>query len=271
MEQTPAQSESKGAQPTYTERLLRQVPLFRVIVRAAECRLFAGLDLPEPVLDVGCGDGTFAYALAPTTGWIGIDPAAASVKEARRLQAYRLLAVADGAHLPFPDGLFGSVVSNSTLEHIPDMERVLEEMCRDLRPGGTLAATFPSELFYDYHFGTTLASRLRLRPLAGAYQRWVERTARVFHADPPEVWRERLERMGLTVLSWRYYFSHRNTAVMDVAHYVSAPSLLTHHILGRWVLWPDKVRLLPFARWLDPLTQPGSDRDGSFLFFVCRK
>jgi SAM-dependent methyltransferase len=253
----------------FAERLLREVPLFRVLVRAAECRLFAEIDLPEPVLDVGCGDGTFVRALAPATAWAGVDPDAKSVRAADRLGAYRLLAVAEGARLPFPDAAFGAVVSNSTLEHIPEVEPVLAEMYRVLRPGGTLVVTFPSELFYDYHFGTIVLSLLG--PLAGAYRRWVRRVARVHHADPPEVWRERLERLGLTVERWRYYFSRRSTAAMDLGHYVSAPSLLTHRLLGRWVLWPGKVRWLPVARWLEPLTRPGPSDRGSFLLFVCRK
>ena len=91
------------------------------------------------------------------------------------------------------------------------------------------------------------------------------------HADPPDVWRARLERLGLTVESWRYYLSRRNTAVMDVGHYLSAPSLLTHRLLHRWVLWPGKVSLIPLARWMEPFTSPGASDEGAFLLFVCRK
>lgn len=255
----------------YTQRLLREVPLFRVTVRAAECRLFSQIDLPSPVLDIGTGDGTWAQAFAPDDGWIGIEPAEKPIRGAQRAGVYRLLAKSEGARLPFKDDAFGSVVSNSTLEHIADVEPVLAEMYRVLRPGGMFAVSFPSEMFYDYYLGTIVFSKLRLAPLARLYRRWVKYTARVKHADPPAIWRARFERLGLRVETWRYYFSKRNTAIMDGAHYVSAPSLITHKLLKRWILWPGKVDVFPLAKWVDPLAQPGAEDEGSFLLFVCRK
>lgn len=255
----------------YCERLLRTVPLFRAMVRTAECSLYATLELPEPTLDIGCGDGTFVEALSPAGRWTGIDLLPAKAREAGHRNVYQLVATADAERLPFPDESFGSVVSNSTLEHIPDVDAVLREMYRVLLPGGTFAVSFPSEMFYDYYLGTTVASTLRLSPLENAYRRWVKWTARIHHADPPSRWRERLEDLGLEVVSWRYYFSHFNTAVMDVAHYLSVGSLLTHRVLKRWVLWPGKVDFLPIERWIRPLIATGQETEGAFLFFHCRK
>ncbi len=267
---TPA---SKAAQPhdIYARRLLRAVPMFRVIVRAAECRLFAELDLPGPVLDIGTGDGTFAMALAPDAGWVGIEPAAKPAREAADLHVYSILALAEGARLPFADGAFGTVLSNSTLEHIPDVEPVLAEMYRVLRPGGAFIVSFPSEHFLDYYGGTIALRALKLAPLADLYRRWARYTARVHHDDAPPVWRARLEHLGLHIDSWRYYYSKRNTAAMDVWHYLSAGTLITHKLLKRWILWRNKADILPIAKWIDPMTDPGPEDDGAFLLFVCHK
>lgn len=39
----------------------RELPAFRALIRAIEHRLLADLGpLPEPLLDIGCGDGHFA-------------------------------------------------------------------------------------------------------------------------------------------------------------------------------------------------------------------
>jgi ubiquinone/menaquinone biosynthesis C-methylase UbiE len=45
---------------------------------------------------------------------------------------------ADAKALPFADGSFGAVISNSIVHHIPEPGRVLAEMVRVLRPGGVL-------------------------------------------------------------------------------------------------------------------------------------
>jgi SAM-dependent methyltransferase len=51
---------------------------------------------------------------------------------------------ADVRHLPFPNGTFGGIVSNSTLDHfesLDDLSSSLQELFRVLRPGGQMILT----------------------------------------------------------------------------------------------------------------------------------
>ncbi|MBE2223361.1 MAG: hypothetical protein IAF02_17610, partial [Anaerolineae bacterium] len=41
-------------------RQLKTIPAFRAVLRAIESRFYFAVDLPGPVLDLGCGDGHFA-------------------------------------------------------------------------------------------------------------------------------------------------------------------------------------------------------------------
>jgi SAM-dependent methyltransferase len=173
--------------------------------------------------------------------------------------------------LPFRDGAFASILSNSTLEHIPDLAPVLAEFSRVLADGGVCVITVPSDQFLDSTAGVRFFRLLRLKPLAGLYGRWFNRISRHHHCDSPSVWNERLAQAGLSLLEWRYYFSKGSTGAMDIAHYVSGPSLLTKRLLGRWVLWPNKVRLLPLGRWLGRLAQPGARDGGAYLLLIARK
>lgn len=255
----------------YLQRLLRTVPLHRALVRAAECHLLSAIGFPRPLLDLGAGDGTFAQALFDESLEMGVDPDAKSLQEAHRTSTYRSLGQALGAPLPFKDAAFACVLSNSTLEHIPDVDAVLGEISRVLRPEGILVATVPSERFLDMTLGVRLLRTIRLRPLARLYAGWFNRISRHHHSDPPEVWRERLERAGIGLIEWRYYFDSGSTGAMEAAHYLGAPALLTKRLLGRWVLWPGKVRFLPLAKWLSRWAKPGPRDKGAYLLLIGRK
>ena len=44
---------------------------------------------------------------------------------------------ADATRLPYPDGFFDCVYSFGVIHHIPDVDAVVREICRVLKPGGT--------------------------------------------------------------------------------------------------------------------------------------
>lgn len=110
-----------------------------VAAYAAAARL---LPPDSPVLDLGCGVGHSFTLLAPRET-IGVDLSA----EALRGQA-RQTVVADMRALPFDSGRFASVLSVHSLEHVPDPERVLAEVNRVLRPGGTAVFVTPNRLTF---------------------------------------------------------------------------------------------------------------------------
>ena len=106
-------------------RQLKTIPAFRAILRAVEARFYFAVDLPEPTLDVGCGDGHFSQMVFNHKLSAGIDPWWNPLKKAQKSEMYELALQAMGDKLPFPDGHFASAFSNSVLEHIPDIQPVL--------------------------------------------------------------------------------------------------------------------------------------------------
>jgi SAM-dependent methyltransferase len=113
--------------------------------RSQELSLFAAHRdrLPEPRLDFGCGDGSFALALFDHAG-CGIDRDQEALRTAVVFRAYDLTVCGDGAALPFASGVFRSVWANSALEHADDPRGVLKELQRVLGVGGRLAFTVPT-------------------------------------------------------------------------------------------------------------------------------
>ncbi|MCY3603082.1 MAG: methyltransferase domain-containing protein [Chloroflexi bacterium] len=116
-------------------------------------RLRPGLRL----LDLGCGPGqvtaVLAEAVAPGETW-GIDMEPSQVELARTVAserggAHARFEVADAAELPFGDGSFDVVTCLDLLAYVPDTSRVLAEVRRVLKPGGTL---FCREMVIDSSF-----------------------------------------------------------------------------------------------------------------------
>ncbi len=99
------------------------------------------------VLDVGTGPARIAIALCRADRncrVLGIDLAGPMLDLARRnvgeaeLTDRIRFARGDAKGLPFPDGRFEAVISNTIVHHIPDPALALAEMTRLVAVGGTL-------------------------------------------------------------------------------------------------------------------------------------
>lgn len=102
---------------------------------------------PGPVLDVGTGTAQIPVELCrqhPAVTVHAVDLAeemlklAAANVAAAGLGDRVVLEKANGRQLPYPDGRFAAVVSNSIIHHIPHPFECLAEMVRVCTPGGTL-------------------------------------------------------------------------------------------------------------------------------------
>jgi SAM-dependent methyltransferase len=107
---------------------------------------FGGLVDDDRVLDVGSGTGSLSFTLPEVVNVAsvaGIDQAAVYVAFARaRGSADPRFSFrqADARALPFPAASFDRAFSMLVLQFIPDAERAVAEMCRVVRPGGTVTA-----------------------------------------------------------------------------------------------------------------------------------
>jgi ubiquinone/menaquinone biosynthesis C-methylase UbiE len=189
--------------------------------RALEVQTYsrAGVHLEGPTLDLGCGDGRVGRMLMDlglaAGPLFGLDPSRRLLSQAHGRTPHLGLVRGDGRMLPFPDSSFASVLCNGVLCSIPGgPDEALAEIRRVLRPGGSLAATFPTDRFLDLLllprlFGFWPAAR-------EAYLRGMNARQGHHTAESAEEWGRRFERAGLVVDRYDTFISRRAGEVWNV-------------------------------------------------------
>ena len=257
------------------DALIGLQPVFRALLRSVEEELIAR-DLPrqQPLLDLGCGDGVFGSRILGERPAVGVDLDAGALVTARdgfAGRAGRLCAQATGTALPFPDGSFGVVVSNSVLEHIEPLDATLDECARVLRPGGVFITTSPNPRFSKELLGVRLAGSLGLRGLARRYARWFNGHSQHHHLLDQENWRRRLESRGFVVETIFDYFPGQALRRFDLLHPMGLPALLSHRVFGRWVVWRAPWTRWMAHRWLRRWLDASAHPEGCYTYVRARR
>ena len=112
-----------GMQPTLAARYYREFPGARAL------------------LDVGCGTGAFArHRPDPSLRICGVDADVGALAQAAQFEEVVCLDLDEGS-LPYPNDAFDGVLAKDVLEHLQEPARVVREIHRVLRPGGTVIAS----------------------------------------------------------------------------------------------------------------------------------
>jgi ubiquinone/menaquinone biosynthesis C-methylase UbiE len=100
-----------------------------------------------PVLDVGTGTAQIPIEFcrqSPTGDVVAVDAAGQMIAVAKEnvrragLESRITLQLVDAKGMPFADGSFAAVMSNSIVHHIPDPRTVFAEIARVAAPGATI-------------------------------------------------------------------------------------------------------------------------------------
>jgi SAM-dependent methyltransferase len=95
------------------------------------------------VLDLGCRDGALTQAYLDGNEVVGVDADRDALAAAARLGIETHWADLDQP-LDLTDASFDTVVAGELLEHLRDPRRLVDEVRRVLRPGGTFVASVPN-------------------------------------------------------------------------------------------------------------------------------
>ena len=135
------------------------------------------------VLDIGCSTGILTRHYAELFGQVvgvDIDDGAVEWAESNRSADNIEYRVGDSMELPFAEGEFDVVTCTHIYEHVPDAQRMLDEIFRVLKPGGLCYFAAENRLrVWDGHYNLPLLTPLP-KPLRDLYVRWTGKGERCY-------------------------------------------------------------------------------------------
>ena len=216
---------------------------------------------PSEVVDLGCGPGNLTGLLAerwPDAHVVGLDSSPEMVDQARSLGQRVEYAVADLREWR-PDRPVDVLVSNATLQWVPDHLALLPGLVATVAPGGWLAFQVPGNFDEPSH---VLRAELAAEPDHAAYTADVATPS----SHDPAAYYDVLSAAGCAVDVWETTYTHVLTGPDPVFTWVSGtgarPTLqalpdglrggfeaeLKRRLAAAYPVRSDGTVLLPFRR-----------------------
>lgn len=128
-------------------------------------------------LDLGCGTGNYAAALAARSGarFCGADISIRMLSQAPAKSAAVGWILADGARLPFPDTVFDGVYSTVAIHHFPSLRAPFREAFRVLKGGRYVIFTATPDqtrgYWLNHYFPRAMSKTIEQDPSLGLVSR----------------------------------------------------------------------------------------------------
>lgn len=244
----------------------------RETVRLAAVR---NIDLPEPILDVGCGDGLFARLAYPGRQVWGIDINPNEVRRAQASQSYRTLIVGSVCDVDLPKNFFKSAIANCSLEHVPDLPGALRNIRQAMQPGAPFVLIVPTPDWSRHLAIPAALERMGFPAIGRAYGDALDKIFFHVHLHEDDWWRARLEETGFVTEEVRPLVRRSTSWAFDMLLIPSLIGYVTKRLTGRWVLAPA---LRPFTadfvrRLITKVAEhiPDDDRAGEYILLTRAK
>ena len=171
--------------------------------------------------------------------------------------------VMQGDRIPFPDDTFDLVMSNQVLEHVPDLNIVLSEIRRVLKPDGVCLSLFPHrEVWREGHCNIPFLHRFPKGSTPRIYYAALLQTFGLGYFPNGKTPLRWSRDFCLWLDKWCYYRPYKQIAESFALH-LSRPK----HIEADWIICRNqKLGLLP--RWLRQLT---ARKLGGLVFLTVKR
>jgi len=212
----------------------------------------------EHVLDIGCGPGFLCESIAEVVGDIGrvvgidISPDFIARADGRKGHDWIAYRVGDAASLDETDRTFDVAVCTQVAEYVPDVDRVLSEAWRVLKPGGRA-------VFVATDWDSVIWHSDQPRRMAAVMKSWEAHCA---HPRLPRSLAGCLRRAGFRV-DGAGVFPILNLSWSDDTYSKGLTGLIRDFVAKR-----NDVAASDLAEW--EAEQPALDGEGRYFFSTSR-
>ncbi|MBU2592378.1 methyltransferase domain-containing protein [Patescibacteria group bacterium] len=223
------------------------------------------LDL-APALDLGCGDGIAAKAIFNKKIAFGLDNDSKAFDSAKKTGIYKKTILARAEKIPLKDASINFVFSNCVIEHIKNLDLVLKEVARVLKPNGFFVATVPSDKFYQY----SLFSFLDLKSLAKFYGKLRNRKYQHFNIYSLKEWQKTLKKAGFGQVDGFYYINKKTLEFWD-SLIIFSRLFCSSTNLGKKILFWFYKKFLKNKIYNQHLLGKKTNKDGAAICIIAQK
>ncbi len=199
---------------------------------------------PEPILDVGCGDGLFARIAFENAEVWGIDIDAKEGRWAAASQAYSQVVLGDVTRAKLPEGFFSTCVANCSLEHVPRIDLAMRNIFSALKPGGRVFMFVPNRDWAQSLMSYRILAALGATGLAGTLQQGIDTFFRHEHLYDAAGWSNVLTEAGFAVDAVEPVLSSATTVAFEALLLPSLAGKLNKTLTTRWTNFPSARRAL---------------------------
>lgn len=174
-------------------------------------------DNPRRVVDLGCGPGQLTASLGdrwPEASVLGLDSSPEMIERAQPYASSRVRFALQDLRAWRPDEPVDVLISNATLQWVPEHRRLLPTLVDALAPGGWLAFQVPGNFDQPSH---RLLAELADSPRFAAYTAGRERPA----SHDAATYVEDLAALGCVVNAWETTYLHLLTGPDPVYRWIS--------------------------------------------------
>jgi len=215
------------------QHYLAERPAFYAYLRPQEAMLFYERigKMKGPILDFGCGDGFFASTIFKKKCIdVGLDLSSSRINESQRTKMYKKTKIYDGITIPFPSRTFGTLISNCVFEHIPHIEKSVQEMHRVTKKNGLLMTTVMCASWSNNLLGGRLFGK--------SYIDWFNRMQSHDSLLSKKEWVRLFKAAGFEIVEAVDYLFEKAAQKTETEHFLSTFSLFSYVLFKKWKLFP---------------------------------